>query len=230
MTRCDSCSKELTVVDRGEEVNGKLLCGMCLIKDKRNTFNISRGSSIKYRNAAERIENQVKKDKHSGYIGSGMMEVLAKLVPYGEDIVSIVKGLLPDSYEGILVLTNRRIIYVWRGLLYGTKVEDFNFERVTSIQYDSGLIYADIKVMTGGNNAELKRVNKTHAKLFCEKARLMINQPIRITPVSEPVQQKTFSAPQIDVAEQLTKLARLREQGYLTQEEFDSQKRKLLQL
>lgn len=230
MKKCDSCSKVLTAVDRGEEVSGKLLCGMCLIKDKRNAFVTSSGNSITYRNATERIEDQIKKDKHPGYLGSGMVEVLAKTIPYGEDIISIVKGLLSDSYEGIMVLTNRRIIYVWRGVLYGTKVEDFSLERITSVQYDSGLIYADIKVMTGGNNAELKRVNKAHAKLFCERARSMINQPIRTTPVSQPVQQKTQSVPQIDVAEQLTKLARLKEQGYLTQEEFDSQKRKLLQL
>ena len=36
------------------------------------------------------------------------------------------------------------------------------------------------------------------------------------------------AAPQVDMVEQLEKLAQLKDQGVLTQEEFDAQKQKLL--
>jgi len=126
MGKCESCSKALTTLDSGEVVDGKLLCAMCLIKNKRNALNANSSGEIRYRNATERIESQIKKTKHEGYLGRGMLEVLSNTIPKGEDIVSIVKGFFSNKFEYSAVFTNRKFILFRRGFLPGTEVEDFN--------------------------------------------------------------------------------------------------------
>ena len=106
--------------------------------------------------------------------------------------------------------------------MYGLKVEDFPLDKITTIQYETGLLLGEIKIHISGNFAKINNVEKATARAFAEFIRNKLSQPKETT---APIINN-----QPDVYDQLEKLAKLKEQGILTQEEFDTQKKKLLNL
>ncbi|MCC6370208.1 MAG: PH domain-containing protein [Bacteroidia bacterium] len=148
---------------------------------------------------------------------------LPNLIIADEEIFAIVQGMYNES-QGILVGTNKRLLFVDKGLIYGLKVEDFGLDKITSIQYQSGIMFAELTILASGNTAKISQLVKNEAKTFADKARQKLSDTKLHTSSVQVAQQP------LDIADQLEKLANLKEKGILTQAEFDSQKKKLLGL
>lgn len=89
---------------------------------------------------------------------------------------------------------------------------------ISSVQAKKdGLVYTKVTAYASGNNIDF-RLRHDDAQRFKEALTKMILEPA--TPAA--------SAPAPDLADQLTRLAALRDQGVLTEEEFAAQKAKLL--
>ena len=73
-----------------------------------------------------------------------------------------------NNGQGILVSTNRRLIFIDKGLIYGLKVEDFPIDKITSIQYETGLLVGKVKIHTSGNIASIENVEKLSSRSFAE--------------------------------------------------------------
>ena len=116
--------------------------------------------------------------------------------------------------------TNRRLIFIDKGLLYGLKVEDFPLDKITSIQYETGLIFGEVKIHTSANIAKIEQVDKNTARKFAEFVREKLSQPKN---------NATTNSSQPDIIEQIERLAKLKESGILSEEEFIEQKKKLLE-
>lgn len=136
-----------------------------------------------------------------------------------ENIDNIIQGTYNNG-QGILVSTDRRLVFIDKGLLYGLKVEDFPLEKITSIQYETGLLLGSVKIHTSGNIATIDNVEKTSARKFAEFVR---------NKLSEPKENNSAINVQPSVLDQLEKLAKLRDSGILSNEEFAEQKKKLLE-
>lgn len=139
-----------------------------------------------------------------------------------ERIEKITKGLYGDG-SGVIVATNKRIVFVDKGIFFGLRVEDFPYDKITSLQYKSGFATEEITIFCSGNRAEIKHVHD--AKNFVEYVRA------RITPVSESAAPKVSASPVTsadDLISKLERLAALKAQGILTEEEFLGQKAKIL--
>lgn len=154
-------------------------------------------------------------------MGKKEIDLLPSIISKDENIYALVVGVYNDG-RGILIATDKRLLFVDKGMFFGLKIEDFGLDKISSIQYEAGLLLADIKIMASGNVAKITHVDKAKARDFCEKVRSKLSEP-KVSSVS--VVQN-----QVDVIEQLRKLATLKEQGFLTTDEFDSQKKKLLNL
>jgi hypothetical protein len=135
----------------------------------------------------------------------------------GEQVAYIAQGVY-DGNQGIVVLTDQRLLFVFHGLL-SQAVEDFPLDRLSSVQTKAGMATGDLTVHASGNSAVIKSILKPDLKYLGDalRQRLGAGKPTSPAP----------SAP-VDVADQLTKLAILRDQGILTEEEFAAQKAKLL--
>jgi hypothetical protein len=144
-----------------------------------------------------------------------------------EDVLDIVQGLYNNG-NGILVSTQLRLVFVDKGLLYGLKVEDFSYEKVSSVQYETGLFFGTITIFTSGNKAVISQVDKTMARSFAEGVRARMSRPKPV--VAIPPRPALSTPAAVDIASQLERLASLKQQGFLTNEEFTHQKRKLLGL
>lgn len=145
-----------------------------------------------------------------------------------EDVLDVVQGLY-DNGNGLLVATAKRLVFVNKGLIFGLKVEDFPLDKISSIQYETGLLFGSITIFTSGNKAVVKQVSKDAARRFAESARARIagrgaGGDKRPDPVANSGQQPA------DIMSQLDKLVALKAGGALTDDEFTAAKRKLLGL
>jgi hypothetical protein len=141
---------------------------------------------------------------------------LPEILAQNEIIDNIAQGTYNNGL-GILVSTNRRLLFIDKGILYGLKVEDFALDKISSIQYETGLLLGAIKIHASGNIAKIENIEKSIARSFSEFVRNKISQP-KETTNSEP-----------DILDQLGKLAKLKENGILSEEEFNNHKKKLLE-
>jgi hypothetical protein len=88
-----------------------------------------------------------------------------------------VERMTKGTYSGIglLVLTDRRLLFIKEGLT--KKTEDFPLEKVSSVQWSSGLTLGSITIFASGNKAEITNVNKADGKEMCDHVRHRLSVP-----------------------------------------------------
>ncbi len=119
----------------------------------------------------EEIQEQIKRlDGTSKLLGFKEIGELPNILWEDEKVEAIIQGRYADR-NGILVATNKRLIFVEKGLLWGLRVEDFEYSKVSSIQYNAGLILGKITVFAAGNKAEIDQVPKQQGKTFTDYVR-----------------------------------------------------------
>jgi hypothetical protein len=64
---------------------------------------------------------------------------------------------------GLVVLTDRRLLFVQDGVMSKT-TEDFPMEKVSSVEWTSGMMLGSIVIFASGNKSEIKNVNKDDGK------------------------------------------------------------------
>lgn len=173
----------------------------------------------------DQIQSQIKKlDGVSSFLAKKEIKELPNILWHDEELKGLIQGMYNNG-NGLLVATNSRLIFVNKKLLGGIVVEDFPYDKISSIQYETGLMFGKITIYTSGNKAIIEQTDKKQARTFCDEARERIsNKPAATAPI--PVAAPAGA--QIDIADQLQKLAVLKDSGILTEEEFQTQKKKLL--
>ena len=99
-----------------------------------------------------------------------------------------------------------------------------NFTQVAQVAVSRGLVWSDLAVeSTGGHTIKIVGMQKAQS----ERVKAMLDDAIH--KAKSPAAAVVASAPaMVDVADQLTKLAALRDQGVLSEDAFQAQKAKLL--
>ena len=177
------------------------------------------------RDRVAEIEAQLRAlDGASRFLGRREIKELPNILWDSEQIHDIVQGSY-DSGLGILVSTDRRLIFVNKGMIYGLKVEDFPNDKITSIQYETKLLLGSITIFASGNKAVVKNVNKDQVRTFSEGVRA------RVAAGSFPATEEPSPSggpTENDMAGQLEQLAALKEKDILTEEEFTAKKKQIL--
>jgi len=173
---------------------------------------------------ALRTDIQAAKERAGVMAGAG--RELRKLESHlweGETVHSVGSGTY-GSGIGLLALTDRRLLFLKDGMMSQTS-EDFPFDKISSIQWNSGMIQGSITVFVSGNKAEIKAVPKETGKAMVDTVRERIsNSSVRDKPAAPSGAQPN----QDDVMAQLRQLGELKEAGVLTDEEFGTKKAELL--
>lgn len=245
MANCVLCSTELKISNTPSFGSGKLsdggtVCTACSKKinhaDPRVAFKLKKYSFSDITNLLHQKETQdqeknlrleeikaqiqaLQLDNISGYFGRKEINELPGILAGTETIDNIIHGTYNNGI-GILVSTNRRLFFIDKGLLYGLKVEDFPLDKITSIQYETGLLLGKVKIHTSGNIATIDNVEKTSSRKFAEFVR---------DKLSQPKENNVVANAQPNVLDQLEKLGALKEKGILSEEEFNNEKKKLLE-
>lgn len=144
----------------------------------------------------------------------------------------LAEQLIPGTYAGhagLLVASNKRVIFIDKGFVR-LRVEDFPYDKITSLQYKTGLLFGEISVYASGNKAEITNIApKELVRPFAEfiRARLTsISQHASQPPNVQALANPTSGG--VDVVSILERLGDLRAKGILTEDEFQVEKRKIL--
>ena len=174
------------------------------------------------RSRLDEIKDELEKlDINPTFFARKEIHELPDILSVDEKIVYLVEGRNKiNNHHIILVATDRRVIFVDKEFMYGLKVEDFSYSKISSIQYETALLLASIDIHVADDVVEIDGVGKYYAELFCEKVRDFMAHP------EEYVQAKSEPT----VLDQLEQLGRLKENGVLSEEEFNDQKKKLIDL
>lgn len=142
---------------------------------------------------------------------------LPSILRDGELPERIVAGRFRNA-QGILVATDRRLIFFDKGLL-GSTVAEYPYRSITSIEHGAGLMMGEIRITVAGNVDKIDQIFKEHVQGFVELVRAKMEQ----------AQSSAAPAPAVpDLATQLQQLADLRDRGALTDEQFEAAKKRLL--
>jgi hypothetical protein len=173
--------------------------------------------------AESRADIEAAKQKMRTKLGSG--REIKKLNSYlwDDETVDLMAGGTYGAGTGLLVLTDRRLLFLKDGIMSKT-TEDFPMEKISSVQWSSGIGLGTLTVFASGNKAVIKSMNKQDGKQIADTIRARLTG----TTAYGPVREVTGAANEPDTYERLAKLGQLRDAGVLTSEEFDAKKAELL--
>ena len=148
------------------------------------------------------------------------IKYLPEVLDEGEEIKAMTSGY----YEGntwLIVVTTRRVLFLDKGMIYGLKQMEMPLAQITSVSHKTGLMFGEIEIDTAGGKKKIETISKKDVI----KVAAIISDLVKHIHSSTIAPKQTQ---QIDIASQLEKLAELKERGILTEEEFLSQKARLL--
>ena len=173
----------------------------------------------------EEIISQIRNQSNmSKFLAKREVKELPSILWEDEIVENIVQGMYANNF-GLLVATNKRLLFIDKGLIR-LVVEDFPYDKITSLQYETGLVQGRIIVFVSGNRAEIRNIEKAAVKNFTEFVRA------RVTTIQDSAApssgSKVKSVDSDGMVEQLQKLAIMHKKGMLTDSEFMNAKKKLL--
>lgn len=168
----------------------------------------------------EQIKQQIAAlpNKYIFYTGKEI-RYLPNILAEGETILGLTSGFM-DGKTWLALVTSQRVIFLNRGWLYGLQQVQVNLDRIVTIESEVGLLFGTIRVVDAGSAMTIGMVYKPS-----------------IAPFVKTVQQAMdafrhagshATAARTDVISELERLAKLRAEGHVTDEEFAAAKRKLL--
>ena len=212
------------------------------VKGKRIALEIDEGGRVKRRklpdadhSRAAEIDEQWLKAAPSPWglgMNSGERKMLYTLLDQDETLERLVGGDFgPDLgqakpgktfHHGIGAATDRRVIFVDKGVLGSTEVAELPYASIEAITHSKGMFRGGIRI-TGKGALSLRIENVAHEDVL----------PF-VNCVREHLQALKSGAAtgdaQASEADEIEKLAALMEKGYLTKEEFEAKKKQLLNL
>jgi len=158
------------------------------------------------------------------------LKYLDEYLWHDEIVARMASGSL-DGKRGLLVHTDRRLIFLFHGRM-SQRNEDFPLDTITSISVKAGLASATITVYSGGAKHDIGAVYKDDAKAITDEIRNRIAtraQGSGPSAAAPPPPPQAAVHPNVDVLAQIKQLGELRDTGVLTDEEFANKKAELLE-
>lgn len=147
---------------------------------------------------------------------------LPEILNNGEQPLAIASGMM-DNNTWLITLTNQRVIFLDKGMMYGVKQIDVSLRNIVSVGGKTGIILGEIMISTSGQNYTVKNVMKASVIPFTN----LINE----TKNGLNDEKKTSELPMPETSDFISKLERLaslKEKGILSEEEFQQQKQRIL--
>ena len=95
------------------------------------------------------------------------MAMLPRLLKSGEQVLDVCHGSVVGGQTAVLVVTDRRIVYIQRRRLWGAHVESLPLTHVRSAEEQIGVRHATVRIDAGGRVVELLDVDRALAHAFC---------------------------------------------------------------
>lgn len=140
----------------------------------------------------------------------------------GETLEYLMSGFL-NGNTWLITCTNKRVLFLDKGMLFGCKQLEIPLEKINSIEAKKGLFLGSITIWDGASAIKIDQIQKIALQPFVTA----------VNEMREAYKKQTSSnttTTESDYIIQLEKLAELKEKGIITQEEFETKKKKILNL
>ncbi|MDJ0401324.1 PH domain-containing protein [Rhodococcus rhodochrous] len=161
--------------------------------------------------------------KMGRFFGFREASALTQYVHTDERVVELAQGIY-DNNQGMLVLTTQRLFFFDKSIL-GAKVEEFDITAIGSLGHSKRMGGEVISISISGRSADIKQVAHGRAETFIQAFRKV---KADLAAPSAPVPAVTHASAVPDIADQIKKLAELRDLGVVTEAEFEAKKADLL--
>ena len=182
------------------------------------SFDFKRASQADRKREYDRIAKEIGDDQ---FFTKKELNHLPEVLSDGEQVLAFTSGLM-GANTWLITLTDRRIIFLDKGMIYGLKQTTIDLDKVNSVSGQTGLIFGKIIIEDGASSRVIENVWKKTVVAFTNKVRDAIEAR---KSAARPVAMQHIED---DVVTKLEKLAALLDKGILTKDEFAAQKLKLL--
>lgn len=158
-----------------------------------------------------------------------IQRVAHRLEP-GEKVVMVAKqsrfkpGGSKMSPDTIFATDKRMLIRNPSALGMREKVESIPYDKITAFELERGMLSSTLKIKASGYQGDIDAITKEKA----EKMSQYIRDAMDKAKKTQAYQQQPGGGQQLSVADELVKLAKLKEQGILSEAEFQQMKQELL--
>jgi hypothetical protein len=121
--------------------------------------------------------------------------------------------------NGVFLATDKRLFFYAKKLT-GYELESFPYENISSFEASKGIMGHSLSFFASGNKVKMKWINDGDITGFLDYLRNRAGKKSE-SPKSDSLNEKS-------VVDQLKELVELKEQGILTEDEFQQQKEKIL--
>ena len=159
---------------------------------------------------------------------------LPKVLNEGERILSLTSGFMSNR-TWLAVCTNRRVLFLDRGMFFGLRQLQMNLDRIQSIDSSFGLVFGTIRVWDGAAAMSIGLVLKPTVMPFVKTVqdamdkykRMMVHELAASASNAHRTATDTGSI-QNHMISELERLGKMKSEGLLSDEEFAAAKAKLL--
>jgi len=149
---------------------------------------------------------------------------LPEVLREGEEVLAFSSGIM-NGNTWLVTLTNKRILFLDKGMLYGLKQIAIDLDKVNAVSCEEGLVLGKIVITDGAGDHRIENVLKRTVNKFTNK----VQETIEARKTVQQGPPQASKGKQEDVYDKLEKLASLKEKKIVTEEEFEKEKKKLLQ-
>lgn len=143
---------------------------------------------------------------------------LSKIMDENEMVLAITSGLM-DGNTWLITCTNRRVIFLDKGLIYGSNQFEIPLDKINAIGHKIGLMLGSITIEDGSGPKSINNCTKQSVIPFVNSTNAAI----------EKYKNRAFKPSSSD-ADELIKFKGLLDSGVITQEEFDLKKKSILNI
>lgn len=80
-----------------------------------------------------------------------------------------------DKGTVLVVVTDQRLIFVNRGMIFGTDFREIPFSKINGVSYSKKLVFANVSIDNGANTTLIDNVDKGTAPIFVDTLKKAIN-------------------------------------------------------
>lgn len=160
---------------------------------------------------------------------------LPKILTEKEHILALTSGFM-NNRTWLAVCTNRRVLFLDRGMFFGLRQLQMNLDRIQAIDSSFGLAFGTIRVWDGAASMNIGLVLKSSVAPFVRTVqdamdqykRLMVHELAATATNAHQTAAMAGSLPQNAFLNELERLAKLKAGGHLTEAEYSAAKAKLI--
>lgn len=158
---------------------------------------------------------------------------LPKILGEGEEILALTSGYL-DGRTWLAVCTSRRVLLIHRGMFFGLRQIQMNLDRIQSIDSSFTIFFGSLRFWDGANSVGINLVLKSSIAPFVRVTQDAMDRYKRqmaydvANTVTSAARSTAGASPSLKLTDELERLAKLKADGHLSEEEFLAAKNKLL--